>query len=88
MIIMQIVSVVFAMALCVTMSRSLTMGLLEKRCTAGTNMLSVHFSAGVLHGHIGTQVFHAVDVGLAYVALALLKHNIGDHRGGEVLGAG
>ena len=29
-IIMQIVSVVFAMALCVTMSRSLTMGLLER----------------------------------------------------------
>ena len=43
-IIMQIVSVVFAMALCVTMSRSLTMGLLEKRCTAGTNMLSYAIS--------------------------------------------
>ena len=43
-IIMQIVSVVFAMALCVTMSRSLTMGLLEERCTTGTNMLSYAIS--------------------------------------------
>ena len=39
-IIMQMVSVIFAVAMCVIMFRSLTTGMLEQRCTNGTNMLS------------------------------------------------
>ena len=39
-IIMQIISVIFAVAMCVTMFRSLAMGMLEQRCTNGTNMLA------------------------------------------------
>ena len=39
-IIMQVVSVIFAVAMCVTMFRSLTTKMLKDRCTNGTNMLS------------------------------------------------
>ncbi|MEY8386132.1 methyl-accepting chemotaxis protein [Oscillospiraceae bacterium 38-13] len=39
-VIMQAVSVVFAVGMCVIMFRSLTTGLLKDRCTGGTNMLS------------------------------------------------
>ena len=39
-ILMQMVSVIFAVAMCVIMFRSLTTGMLEQRCTNGTNMLS------------------------------------------------
>ena len=38
-IIMQMLSVVFAVGICVTMFRSLATGMLEQRCTNGTNML-------------------------------------------------
>ncbi|MCI8423932.1 MAG: HAMP domain-containing protein [Lawsonibacter sp.] len=39
-VIMQMVSVVFAVAMCVTMFRSLATGMLKERCTNGTNMLA------------------------------------------------
>ena len=39
-ILMQMVSVFFAVAMCVTMFRSLTTGILEERCVNGTDMLS------------------------------------------------
>ena len=39
-VIMQMVSVVFAVGMCVIMFRSLTTGMLEQRCTNGTNMLN------------------------------------------------
>ena len=39
-IIMQVVSVIFAVAMCVAMFRSLTTKMLKDRCTNGTNMLS------------------------------------------------
>ena len=39
-IIMQVVSVIFAVAMCVTMFRSLTTKMLKDRCTNGTNMLA------------------------------------------------
>lgn len=39
-VIMQIVSVIFAVAMCVTMFRSLTTKMLKDRCTDGTNMLA------------------------------------------------
>ena len=39
-VIMQIVSVIFAVAMCVTMFRNLTTKMLKERCTSGTNMLS------------------------------------------------
>lgn len=39
-IIMQMVSVFFAVTMCVTMFRSLTTGILEERCVNGTEMLS------------------------------------------------
>ena len=37
---MQVVSVIFAVAMCVTMFRSLTTKMLKDRCTNGTNMLA------------------------------------------------
>ncbi|MDE6456603.1 MAG: methyl-accepting chemotaxis protein, partial [Dysosmobacter sp.] len=43
-VIMQMVSVVFAVAMCVIMFRSLTSGMLEQRCTNGTNMLAYTLS--------------------------------------------
>ena len=39
-VIMQIISVVFAVGICVIMFRSLASGMLEQRCTNGTNMLN------------------------------------------------
>ncbi len=39
-VIMQMVSVVFAVGMCVIMFRSLTTSMLEQRCTNGTNMLA------------------------------------------------
>ena len=39
-VIMQIISVIFALAMCVTMFRSLTTKILKERCTDGTNMLA------------------------------------------------
>ena len=39
-VIMQIISVIFAVAMCVTMFRSLTTKILKERCTDGTNMLA------------------------------------------------
>ena len=39
-IIMQMVSVFFAVTMCVIMFRSLTTGILEERCVSGTDMLS------------------------------------------------
>ena len=39
-VIMQMISVVFAVGMCVIMFRSLATGMLEQRCTNGTNMLS------------------------------------------------
>ena len=39
-VIMQVVSVIFAVAMCVTMFRSLTTKMLKERCTNGTNMLA------------------------------------------------
>ena len=39
-VIMQVISVVFAVGMCVIMFRSLSMGMLKQRCTNGTNMLS------------------------------------------------
>ena len=39
-VIMQVVSVIFAVAMCVTMFRSLTTKMLKDRCTDGTNMLA------------------------------------------------
>ncbi len=39
-VIMQMISVVFAVGMCVIMFRSLAMGMLKQRCTNGTNMLS------------------------------------------------
>ncbi len=39
-VIMQIISVVFAVGMCVIMFRSLASGMLEQRCTNGTNMLN------------------------------------------------
>ncbi|MCI8303911.1 MAG: HAMP domain-containing protein [Lawsonibacter sp.] len=39
-VIMQVVSVIFAVTMCVTMFRSLTTKMLKDRCTNGTNMLS------------------------------------------------
>lgn len=39
-VIMQIISIVFAVAVCVIMFRSLTMEMLKQRCTNGTNMLA------------------------------------------------
>ena len=39
-VIMQIVSVIFAVAMCVTMFRNLTTKMLKDRCTDGTNMLA------------------------------------------------
>ena len=41
---MQMVSVVFAVAMCVIMFRSLTSDMLEQRCTNGTNMLAYTLS--------------------------------------------
>lgn len=38
-VIMQMISVVFAVGMCVIMFRSLATGMLEQRCTNGTNML-------------------------------------------------
>ena len=38
-VIMQMISVVFAVGMCVMMFRSLATGMLEQRCTNGTNML-------------------------------------------------
>ena len=43
-VIMQMVSVVFAVAMCVIMFRSLTSDMLEQRCTNGTNMLAYTLS--------------------------------------------
>ncbi|MCI8910775.1 MAG: methyl-accepting chemotaxis protein [Oscillibacter sp.] len=45
-VIMQVVSVVFAVVMCVTMFRSLTTKMLEERCTDGTNMLAYMLSQG------------------------------------------
>ncbi len=39
-VIMQMISVIFAVAMCVTMFRSLTTKMLKERCTSGTNMLA------------------------------------------------
>ena len=39
-VIMQMISVVFAVGMCVIMFRSLAAGMLEQRCTNGTNMLA------------------------------------------------
>ncbi len=39
-VIMQMISVVFAVGMCVIMFRSLAIGMLKQRCTNGTNMLS------------------------------------------------
>ncbi|MCI9242305.1 MAG: HAMP domain-containing protein [Lawsonibacter sp.] len=39
-VIMQIISVIFAVAMCVIMFRSLTTKILKERCTDGTNMLA------------------------------------------------
>ena len=39
-VIMQMISVVFAVGICVIMFRSLASGMLEQRCTNGTNMLN------------------------------------------------
>ena len=39
-VIMQVVSVIFAVAMCVVMFRSLTTKMLRDRCTNGTNMLA------------------------------------------------
>ena len=39
-VIMQVVSVIFAVAMCVTMFRSLTTKMLRERCANGTNMLA------------------------------------------------
>ncbi len=39
-VIMQVISVIFAVAMCVTMFRSLTTKMLKERCTNGTNMLA------------------------------------------------
>lgn len=39
-VIMQMISVVFAVGMCVIMFRSLATGMLEQRCTNGTNMLN------------------------------------------------
>ena len=39
-VIMQVISVIFAVAMCVTMFRSLTTKILRERCTDGTNMLA------------------------------------------------
>ena len=38
-VIMQMISVVFAVGMCVIMFRSLATNMLEQRCTNGTNML-------------------------------------------------
>ena len=43
-VIMQMISVVFAVAMCVIMFRSLTSDMLEQRCTNGTNMLAYTLS--------------------------------------------
>ena len=39
-VIMQVISVIFAVAMCVTMFRSLTTKMLKERCTNGTNILA------------------------------------------------